>query len=49
MQLSLLMNEENVNITVGASGSKNQAGSHHQPHNKEGSHHQDMLENFSVC
>ena len=42
------MNEENVSITVRASGSNNQDGSHHQSYNQDGSHHQDMLENVSV-
>ena len=41
LQLSRMMNEENVNITIGASGSNNQDGSHHQSHNQYGSHHQD--------
>ena len=41
------MNKD-VNITVGASGSHNQDGSHHQSHNQDGSHHKDMLENVSV-
>ena len=38
LQFSCLMNDENVNITFGASGSINQ----------DGSHHQDMLTNISV-
>ena len=42
------MNEEDVNITVGASGSNNQDGHHHQSHNQDGSNHQDMLANLSV-
>ena len=37
-QLSLLMNDENVNIMFRASGSNNQ----------DGSHNQDMLTNVSV-
>ena len=42
------MNEENFNITVEASDSNNQDGSHNQSYNQDGSHHQDMLANVSV-
>ena len=38
LQLSFMMNDENVNITFGTSGSNN----------ADGSHHQDMLANVSV-
>ena len=38
LQSSHMMNDENVNITFGASGSNNQ----------DGSHHQDMLKNVIV-
>ena len=42
------MNEENVNITIGASSSNNQDGSYHQSYNQDGSHHQDTLANVTV-
>ena len=48
IQFSRLMNED-VNITIEASGSHNQDGSHHPSHNKDGSHQQDdMLAHVSV-
>ena len=46
--MSCLMNEDDVNIMVGASGSHNQDGSHHHSHNQDGSQHQDMLGNVGV-